>query len=293
MATIRAHGAAVLGRWKKRFRGLCVAVPVYRFLIDPFFAMLVEVVDDYESLSDRAADVVIDQIRSKPDSVLGFATGGTPKGLYDRLIEAHKTRGLDFSKLTTFNLDEYVGLPPEHEQSYAHYMWSNLFDHVNVNPSYVHIPHGMARDVDEHCRWYERRIEEAGGIDLQILGIGANGHIAFNEPGSSLGSRTRIKTLTSKTVEDNARYFDDPDMVPEYAITMGVGTIMEADTLLLLASGERKATAMKKTIEGPITAMVPASIVQLHRFSHVVIDEDAASKLDYRHHHGIAEPKES
>ena len=254
--------------------------------------MLVEVVDDYETMSDRAAEVVIEQIRRKPDSVLGFATGGTPEGLYNRLVEAHETRGLDFSKLTTFNLDEYVGLPPEHEQSYAHYMWSTLFDHVNVNPSRVHIPHGMADDIDAHCRWYERRIEEAGGIDLQILGIGANGHIAFNEPGSSLESRTRIKTLTEKTVADNARYFEDPDMVPEYAITMGVGTIMEADEVLLLASGERKAEAMKKTLEGHITAMMPASMVQMHRFAHVVIDEAAAAELDYRHHDGIAEPKD-
>lgn len=254
--------------------------------------MLVEVVNDYEELSDRAAEVVIQQIRKKPDSVIGFATGGTPKGLYRRLIEAHEERGLDFSKLITFNLDEYVGLPPEHEQSYTHYMWSNLFDHVNVNPSQVNIPHGMADDVDEHCRWYERRIEKAGGIDLQILGIGANGHIAFNEPGSSLGSRTRIKTLTSKTVEDNARYFEDPDMVPEYAITMGVGTIMEAEEVLLLASGERKAEAIKETLEGHVTAMVPASVVQMHQFAHVIIDEEAASQLDYHHHHGIAEPRD-
>jgi glucosamine-6-phosphate deaminase len=254
--------------------------------------MLVEVVDDYETLSDRAAAAVIEQIRKKPDSTIGFATGSTPEGLYERLIEAHRQRGLDFSKLTTFNLDEYVGLPPEHPQSYAHYMWTTLFDHVNVTESQVHLPHGMAEDIDAHCRWYERRIEEAGGIDLQILGIGANGHIAFNEPGSSLGSRTRIKTLTSKTVEDNARYFEDPDMVPEYAITMGVGTIMEAEEVLLLASGERKAEAMKKTLEGPLTAMVPASMVQMHRFAHVIIDEGAATELDYKHHHGIAEPKD-
>ena len=166
--------------------------------------MLVEVVDDYETMSDRAAEVVIEQIRRKPDSVLGFATGGTPEGLYNRLVEAHETRGLDFSKLTAFNLDEYVGLPPEHKQSYAHYMWSTLFDHVNVNPSRVHIPHGMADDIDAHCRWYERRIEEAGGIDLQILGIGAPGHIAFNEPGSSLGSRTRIKTAPQPVVKQGS-----------------------------------------------------------------------------------------
>jgi len=255
--------------------------------------MLVEILDNYETMSDRAAEVVIDQIRRKPDSTIGFATGSTPKGLYDRLIDAHDTRGLDFSKLTTFNLDEYVGLPPSHEQSYAHYMWSNLFDHVNVDPSQVHIPHGMADNIDEHCRWYERRIDEAGGIDLQILGIGANGHIAFNEPGSSLGSRTRIKTLTSKTVDDNARFFDDPDMVPEYAITMGVGTIMEAEEVLLLANGEKKADAIQKTLEGPITAMVPASMMQLHRFAHLVVDEQAASHLEYKHHHGIAEIPDS
>ena len=172
-------------------------------------------------------------------------------------------------------------------------MWAHLFDHVNVTPSRVHIPHGMADDVDEHCQWYERRIEEAGGIDLQTLGIGANGHIAFNEPGSSLGSRTQIKTLTSKTIEDSARHFEDADMVPECAITMGVGTIMGADEILLLASGERKAEAMKRTLEGPLTAMTPASMVQMHRVARVVIDEAAASELDYKHHHGIAEPMES
>ena len=254
--------------------------------------MLVQVIDDYDALSARAAEIVTAQIRRKPNSVIGFATGSTPKGLYNRLIENHRARGLDFSKVTTFNLDEYVGLPPEHDQSYHDYMWSNLFDHINVNPSNVHIPHGMADDVDEFCRWYEQQIEAAGGIDLQILGIGANGHLAFNEPGSSLGSRTRIKTLTEKTVQDNARFFDDPDEVPEYAITMGIGTIMEANKLLLLASGTRKAQAIKDTLEGPVTAMVPATIVQLHRQAHVLLDEDAASDLNYRHHHGIAEPKE-
>jgi glucosamine-6-phosphate deaminase len=150
----------------------------------------------------------------------------------------------------------------------------------------------MADDIDHFCAWYERQIEDAGGIDLQILGIGANGHLAFNEPGSSLGSRTRIKTLTEKTVRDNARYFDDQDMVPEYAITMGIGTIMEAKKLLLVASGEKKAEAIRSTLEGPVTAMCPATIVQLHRQSHIIIDEDAASVLDYYHHHGIAEPKE-
>lgn len=253
--------------------------------------MLVEVFEDYESISARAADVVSEQIRRKPDSVIGFATGSTPLGLYEHLIRNHRERGLDFSKITTFNLDEYVGLPPTHPQSYHHFMWENLFDHINVNESRVYIPHGMTDDVEEFCQWYERQIEEAGGIDLQILGIGANGHLAFNEPGSSLGSRTRIKTLTEKTVRDNARFFADGESVPHQAITMGIGTIMDAETVLLLASGEKKAQAIRDALEGPVTGMCPATVVQMHRFAHILLDGEAASRLEYRHHGGIAEPK--
>ncbi len=253
--------------------------------------MLVEVVSDYEAISARAAEIVTNQIRKKPDSVIGLATGGTPLGLYQRLIQNHKERGLDFSKITTFNLDEYVGLSPDHDQSYHYFMWTNLFSHVNVDPSCVHIPQGMADDIDAFCSWYEQKIEQVGGLDLQILGIGGNGHIAFNEPGSSLGSRTRIKTLTEKTITDNARFFDDPEQVPRYAITMGIGTIMDAKNLLLLGSGEGKANAIKATLEGPITAMVPATIVQLHQHASVLIDEAAASTLEYHHHDGIIEPK--
>ncbi len=253
--------------------------------------MLVEVLPDFEAISDRAAEIVTNQIRKKPDSVIGLATGSTPLGLYERLIRNHKEHGLDFSKITTFNLDEYVSLSPDHDQSYHYFMWTNLFYHVNVDPNRVHIPQGMADDIDGFCAWYEQKIEQAGGIDLQILGIGGNGHIAFNEPGSSLGSRTRIKTLTEKTIKDNSRFFDDPEQVPRYAITMGIGTIMNAKKLLLLGSGEGKANAIKATLEGPITAMVPATIVQLHRHASVLIDEAAASTLAYRHHHGIIEPK--
>lgn len=253
--------------------------------------MLVEICADYEAMSERAAEIVTTQVRRKPDSVLGFATGGTPLGLYRQLIEKHRTRGLDFSKITTFNLDEYVGVPPTHEHSYHYFMWDNLFSHIGLHPSQVYIPHGMADDVDYFCQWYEEQIKRMGGIDLQILGIGANGHLAFNEPGSSLGSRTRIKTLTEKTVRDNARYFERPEDVPRFAITMGIGTIMEARKLLLVASGEGKADAIKATLEGPITAMVPATIVQLHRYAHILIDEAAASKLEYSHHEGISQPK--
>jgi len=242
--------------------------------------MLVKIQKDYDAMSAEGAKIVAQLIRKKPDCVIGFATGSTPLGLYKELIRMHKNEGLDFSKITTFNLDEYVGLPPEHDQSYHYFMWENLFKHVNVNPSNVHIPMGMADDVEAFCERYEDKIDEYGGIDLQILGIGANGHIAFNEPGSSLGSRTRIKTLTEKTRQDNARFFSSMDEVPKYAITMGVGTIMEARSLLLLASGANKAEAIKATVEGPIMAKYPATIVQLHRYATVVVDEEAASKLE-------------
>jgi glucosamine-6-phosphate deaminase len=255
--------------------------------------MLVEEYKDYDTMTERAAEIVTTQIRRKPDSVIGFATGGTPLGLYLKLIENHRERGLDFSKITTFNLDEYVGLPPNHSQSYHYFMWTNLFQHVNVNPSQVYIPDGMAEDIDWFCQWYEKKIVQAGGIDLQILGVGANGHLAFNEPGSSLGSRTRIKTLTAKTVRDNARFFASHEEVPRYAITMGIGTIMDARKLVLLASGEGKAEAVRSSLEGPVTAMVPATILQLHGDAHVLIDEPAGSRLQFKHHHGISEPRET
>lgn len=253
--------------------------------------MLVEVVDDYEAMSARAADIVSSHIRQQPDSVVGFATGGTPVGLYERLIDEHRNRGLDFSKITAFNLDEYIGLAPDHSQSYHYYMWDKLFDHVNVDPSKIHIPDGLADNIEAYCDWYEKRIEESGGIDLQILGIGGNGHIGFNEPGSSLNSRTRIKTLAEKTIRDNARFFDSEEDIPRHAVTMGIGTIMEADKVLLLASGENKSGAIRDAIEGPLTAMVPATVLQMHRQAHIVIDEEASSGLDYHHHDGIAEPK--
>jgi len=241
--------------------------------------MLLSIRADYNAICKEGACIVAELVRKKPDCVLGFATGRSPLTLYQELIRMHRKEGLDFSKVTTFNLDEYVGLPPSHDQSYHFFMWENLFKHINVDPRYIHIPAGMADDVEEQCEWYEKRIDEAGGIDLQILGIGGNGHIAFNEPGSSLGSRTRIKTLTEKTRQDNARYFDSIDQVPKYAITMGIGTIMDAKRLILLASGKNKAQAIKNTLEGPISAMVPSTIVQMHQHAIVLIDEDAASML--------------
>jgi glucosamine-6-phosphate deaminase len=241
--------------------------------------MLVVVVEDYEELSKYGANLVADLVRERPDCVLGFATGKTPLGMYEELVRMHKEEGLDFSKVTTFNLDEYVGLSPNHERSYHNFMWKHFFGQINVDPRYVHVPNGAAQNLTEQCTWFEDQISEFGGIDLQILGIGVNGHIAFNEPGSSLGSRTRIKTLKETTRRDNARFFNSLDEVPKYAITMGVGTIMEAHGLLLMASGREKAAAVQATVEGPVTAQYPATIVQMHRFATILVDREAASKL--------------
>lgn len=245
--------------------------------------MLVIIKEDYEAVSAEAARLVVDRLLRKPNLVLGLATGSTPIGLYRELIRRCNDDGLDFTKITTFNLDEYVGLPPDHPQSYHRFMREQLFDQVNLDPRHVHIPNGMAHDIEAHCDWYEEQIHRVGGIDLQVLGIGANGHIAFNEPGSSLGSRTRVKTLTHKTREDNARFFGSKEDVPRYAITMGIGTIMEARELLMLVTGESKAEALRASAEGPLTAMVPASMIQMHRKAYVIADRAAASLLSGEH----------
>jgi glucosamine-6-phosphate deaminase len=219
------------------------------------------------------------QLLKKPSSVLGLATGSTPVGTYKELVRMHKEEGLDFSKVTSFNLDEYLDLSPTHDQSYRYLMNQNLFKHINLDPRNIHVPYGHAADVEEFCDWYEAEIVRSGGIDLQILGIGGDGHIAFNEPGSSLGSRTRLKTLTRETIEDNARFFKHRDEVPRFAITMGVGTIMEAKEIILLANGPKKAAIIAEALEGPVTAQVSASVLQLHRHVTVLLDAEAGSKL--------------
>jgi glucosamine-6-phosphate deaminase len=235
--------------------------------------------DDYEQMSRAAAQEVAEILNAKPNAVLGMATGSTPLSLYKELVRLHRNEGLDFSRVTTFNLDEYVGLQPDHPQSYHYFMHENFFKHINIDPQNVYIPSGTTNNYKAFCEWYETRIDECGGIDLQILGIGSDGHIAFNEPSSSLSSRTRLKTLARQTIDDNARFFDKAEDVPIYAITMGVGTILESRHLLLLANGAGKADAVEKMIEGPVTAMITASALQLHESANVYIDTAAAGNL--------------
>jgi glucosamine-6-phosphate deaminase len=226
-----------------------------------------------------AARYMAAYVRRTPRAVLGLATGGTPEGVYAELVRMHREEGLDFSGVTTFNLDEYVGLAPEHDGSYRYYMSKHLFNYVNIPRSAVHFPDGMAADLPAACIQYERQIKASGGIGLQLLGIGRDGHIGFNEPTSSLVSRTRIKTLTEGTIRDNMKYFKKGERVPYHVLTMGIGTIREARTALMLALGESKAEAVKQMVEGPVTSMIPASALQMHEQAVVILDMAASSRL--------------
>jgi glucosamine-6-phosphate deaminase len=228
-----------------------------------------------EAAAKIAARIMARLLREKPNVVLGLATGSTPLLLYRELIAMN----LDWRKVTTFNLDEYVGLPREHPQSYHNFMWENLFRHINIAKKNVHIPDGNAKDIPKFCAKYEQQIRAAGGIDLQVLGIGTDGHIGFNEPTSSLASRTRIKTLTERTRRDNSQFFGSEQKVPYHVITMGIGTIMEAWQILLLAFGPKKARPIAEAVEGPITSMNPASVLQMHPVTKVCLDADVASRL--------------
>jgi glucosamine-6-phosphate deaminase len=229
--------------------------------------------------SARAARIAATLIQAKPRAVLGLATGSTPMKFYEDLAAIHQRDQLDLSEIATFNLDEYVGLGPDHPQSYAHFMHEHFFSRVNIAPWRIHIPDGLAHDIPAHCKAYETAIVEAGGIDLQLLGVGSDGHIGFNEPGSSLGSRTRLKTLNEQTIRDNARFFASPEEVPRHVITMGVGTILDARRCLVLAFGESKAEAVAAMVEGPVTADVPASALQFHPSCSLLVDEAAAARL--------------
>jgi len=247
--------------------------------------MDVTICPDYERLSRKAAAVVADVVRAKPRAVLGFATGSSPIGLYQELIRLHTEEGLDFSQVTAFNLDEYCGLSGDHPQSYRYFMDENLFNHINVPMERTHVPSGTEEDWRACCAEYEQKIVDAGGIDVQVLGIGSDGHIAFNEPGSSLGSRTRRVYLTKQTIEDNSRFFERAEDVPTSAISMGVGTVLEARACVMVAGGANKAEALAAAVEGPVTSMITASALQWHPNIQVFCDEAAAAKLTMREYY--------
>lgn len=234
---------------------------------------------DYDQVCAESAGIIRESWIRKNDLVLGLATGKTPLGLYKKLTSLYQNGEMDFSSVVAFNLDEYLGLAESHPQSFAYYMGQNLFRQVNFRRENIHRLEGQPADIEGHCRAYEQKIKSVGGIDVQILGIGKNGHIAFNEPGSALSSRTRLKILTKETVEANRPFFKDERDMPRFCLTMGIGTILEAKMVLLLASGKDKAGIVARAIEGPVTASVPASALQFHPRAKFVIDEAAASEL--------------
>ncbi len=241
--------------------------------------MRIIVADNYEAMSRQAANILSSVIVMKPDCVLGLATGSTPIGTYRELIKRYEEGDLDFSRVKTVNLDEYVGLEPTHDQSYRYFMQDQLFNHVNINVDNTNVPGGMAQDVEAECRRYDEVIASMGGIDIQVLGMGHNGHIGFNEPAEDFPKGTHRVELAESTIEANARFFDNRDMVPREAVTMGIGSIMQARQILVVVSGEGKADIVEKAFCGPVTPKVPASILQLHPDVILVGDKAALSKL--------------
>ena len=233
---------------------------------------------DYEELSEKAAEIMLAVIRSTPKAVLGLATGTTPLGLYARLIEDHKANGTDYRHIRTVNLDEYKGLPASHEQSYAYFMRHNLFEGLGIAPEQTNIENGMAKDEAEECARYDALLD-AMPRDIQLLGLGSNGHIAFNEPKTPFGSGTHVVSLAESTIKDNARLFASQDEVPRKAFTMGIRHIMQAKRILILASGANKAEAVFRMAKGPVTEDVPASVLQLHPDCTLIVDEAAAARL--------------
>jgi len=247
--------------------------------------MRVIVVKSVEEMGREAAAIVAEGMSAKPHYVLGLATGSTPIPLYRELIRLHKEEDLDFATTLSFNLDEYIGISPTHDQSYRYFMDHELFNHVNIVKANTHVPDGMTQDIETHCMIYEATLEDVGGMDCQVLGIGRNGHIGFNEPGSSLASRTRAVDLTDDTIAANARFFASADEVPKRAITMGIGTILESERILVLATGANKAAVVTAALEGPVSVKCPASGLQLHPDVTYVITEDAAAGLTLKFRH--------
>lgn len=236
-------------------------------------------VKNYEEISRKAANLILAQVNLKPNAVLGLATGGSPVGTYEKLVAAYRQGDVDFSEVTTINLDEYRGIARAHEQSYWSFMHENFFDHVNVRENHIFIPDGENQNSEEVCRKYDDIIEKSGGIDMQLLGIGLDGHIGFNEPGSHFEANTHCVDLTESTIEANMRFFNSKDEVPRQAYTMGIRPIMQAKKVVMLANGKNKAEIIKKAFMGPITPEVPASILQMHPDFTLIADEDALSEI--------------
>ena len=234
---------------------------------------------DYQDMSRKAANIISAQIIMKPDCVLGLATGSTPIGTYDQLIDWYKKGDLDFSQVTTFNLDEYIGLAPEHDQSYHYFMNDNLFNHVNINKENVHVPDGVGFEAGEAGKAYEELMAKTGQVEIQLLGLGCNGHIGFNEPADEFTKVTGEIDLTDSTIEANKRFFEKKEDVPRKAVSMGIGTIMRAKKIVLLVNGENKAEILKEVVNGPVTPKVPGSILQFHPHVTVICDEEAAKYL--------------
>jgi glucosamine-6-phosphate deaminase len=249
--------------------------------------MEVVILNGSKQIGKLAADAIEELLRRKPDAVLGLATGSSPLPVYDELAARHERDGLDFSRASGFALDEYVGLPAGHPESYREVIRREFTNRVNIAPENVHGPDGTATDILAACRAFEESITAAGGIDLQLLGVGTDGHIGFNEPGSSFASRTRIKSLIEQTRRDNARFFNSLAEVPHHVLTQGLGTIMDARHVILVATGAQKAQAVREFVEGPVSAICPASVLQFHPHATVLLDEAAASALKladfYRH----------
>ena len=241
--------------------------------------MRIIVTKSYEEMSMEATKIVAGQMYLKPESVLGLATGSTPLQMYKQLIAVHETVGLDFSRARSFNLDEYIGLAPENPQSYHYFMQQNFFSRINIKPENIYIPNGMAEDIEAEGKYYDSLIDQMGGIDLQVLGIGQNAHIGFNEPDVKFEATTHKVKLDEETIQANARFFADAEEVPRYAISMGIKTIMLARKVILLANGRNKAEAVYKAVCGSVSPAAPASILQLHRDVTVIVDQEAAAKL--------------
>ena len=241
--------------------------------------MKIYVSDDYKGMSRKAANIVSAQVILNPACVLGLATGSTPIGMYQQLIDWYNKGDLDFSQVKSVNLDEYVGLAPTHDQSYRYFMQHNLFDHVNIDPANTNVPNGLASDPEAECQRYNEVIRSMGGIDVQVLGMGHNGHIGFNEPGQAFELETHVVDLTERTIEANARFFASKDEVPKRAITMGIKSIMQARQILVVVSGEDKAEIVKKAFFGPVVPQVPASILQMHPNVVLCGDKAALSKI--------------